>query len=192
MKKNFNPKKIKLFLFSIIFLVFVTVLAVFIGYRQILGSRDNLIAAIQDKADISISRIHHIATREGKKEWSLDAKSAQMMGSDKEVILEDISVIYFMENESEVHLRADHGLLKYSSNDIKMEGNVVVQRENYTLKTEALHYNHSRRVFFSSVPVEILGDAVNLTADTMSFDLNTKKTLFEGNVNGTFHEKTFL
>ncbi|MBW2538616.1 MAG: LPS export ABC transporter periplasmic protein LptC, partial [Deltaproteobacteria bacterium] len=109
MKKNFNPKKIKLFLFSIIFLVFVTVLAVFIGYRQILGSRDNLIAAIQDKADISISRIHHIATREGKKEWSLDAKSAQMMGSDKEVILEDISVIYFMENESEVHLRADHG-----------------------------------------------------------------------------------
>lgn len=170
----------------------MTVLAVFIGYRQILGSRDNLIAAIQDKADISISRIHHIATREGKKEWSLDAKSAQMVGSDKEVILEDVSVIYFMENESEVHLRADHGLLKYSSNDIKMEGNVVVQRENYTLKTEALHYNHSRRVFFSSVPVEILGDAVNLTADTMSFDLNTKKTLFEGNVNGTFHEKTFL
>jgi hypothetical protein len=37
--------------------------------------------------------------------------------------------------------------------------------------------------------VEILGDAVNLMADTMSFDLNTKKTLFEGNVNGTFHEE---
>jgi LPS export ABC transporter protein LptC len=192
LKKNSNPKKIRLFLFSIIFLASVTVVAVFIGYRHILGDRENFVATIQDKSDISISRVHHIATRKGKKEWSLDAQSAQMIASNKEVTLEDVSVIFFMENESEVHLTADHGLLNYGSNDIKLEGNVVVQRGDYTLKTETLHYNHSRRVFFSRVPVEIAGDAVNLAADTMSFDLNTKKTLFEGNVNGTFHAKTFL
>jgi LPS export ABC transporter protein LptC len=192
LKKNFNPKKIKLFLFSIIFLVSVTVVAVFIGYRQISGSRERIVAVIQDKSDISISRVHHIATRKGKKEWSLDARSAQMIGSTKEVILEDVSIIFFLENESEVHLTADHGRLNYSSNDIKLEGNVFVQRGDYTLKTETLHYNHSQRVFFSRVPVEIAGDTLNLVADTMSFDLNSKKTLFEGNVNGTFYEKTFL
>jgi lipopolysaccharide assembly outer membrane protein LptD (OstA) len=40
--------------------------------------------------------------------------------------------------------------------------------------------------------VEISSDSEKLTADTIFFDLNTKKTMLEGNVKGIFSENINL
>ena len=44
----------------------------------------------------------------------------------------------------------------------------------------------------SKVPVKITGASSHLAADSMSFDLNTNRTLLEGNVEGFFSENIIL
>ncbi len=185
-------KYYKLFLFSVIVIILCVVLAVFVGYRRILNKHEGLISSIQSKANISIGRVHQTATRNGITEWSLDARSAHYIDAKKQAVLQDLSVTFFLKDGKKIYLTANQGNLKTDSNDIEVTGNVVVKNESYRLKTEKLHYEHGGRIIFSKVPVEIIGDSFNIAADSMSFDLNTSKTLLEGKVEGTFSENVTL
>jgi len=89
-------------------------------------------------------------------------------------------------------LTGDEGLLKTNSKDIEVRGNVLVKNKDYHLKTEKLNYRHKERVIICNVPVKLTGNAFDLTADTMSIDLNNKKGVLKGRVKGTIHEKISL
>lgn len=184
--------KFKLFLISVILITLGVISAVFIGYRFILDRQDSLIASIRSKANISIGKIHQTATRDGIKEWILDAGSAQYIDAEKQANLQDLSVIFFLKDKSEVYLTADRGILKTDTNNIEVIGNVVVKHTDYRMKTEKLRYKHKERVIFSKKQVKIDGDSFNLVADSMSFDLNINRVLFEGKVEGVFSENFVL
>jgi LPS export ABC transporter protein LptC len=186
--KNQNPRKLKFFLISIIIISLGSIIAVFSAYRSILDKTAGLDSAIQNAAKMSLGKIHHTATRDGVLEWSLDASSARLLDEKKQLILDDLSVVFYMKDGKEAHLTAERGFLQTDSNDIEVTGNVVVRNDNYVLKTEKLNYEHTRRILFSNVSVEISSDSEKLTADSVSFDLNTKKTMLEGNVKGIFSE----
>ncbi len=179
-------KYYKIFLFSVVVIILCIVSVVFVGYRRILNKHEGITSSIQSKANISIGRIHQTATRNGITEWSLDAGSAHYIDAKKQAVLQDISVTFFLKDGKKIYLTANKGNLKTDSNDIEVTDNVVVKNVSYKLKTEKLYYKHDKHIIFSKVPVEITGDSFNIVADSMSFDLNTSKTLLEGKVEGTF------
>ena len=190
--KNQNPRKLKFFLISIIIILLGIIIAVFSTYRNILDETAGLKSAIQSAAKMSLGKLHHTATRDGVIEWSLDASSARLLDEKKQLILDDLSVVFYMKDGKKAYLTAEKGFLHTESNDIEVAGNVVVKNDNYVLKTEKLNYEHTRRILFSNVSVEISSDSEKLTADSISFDLNTKKTMLEGNVKGIFSENINL
>jgi lipopolysaccharide export system protein LptC len=190
--KNQNPRKLKFFLISIIIILLGIIIAVFSTYRNILDETAGLKSAIQSAAKMSLGKLHHTATRDGVIEWSLDASSAKLLDEKKQLILDDLSVVFYMKDGKKAYLTAEKGFLHTESNDIEVAGNVVVKNDNYVLKTEKLNYEHTRRILFSNVSVEISSDSEKLTADSISFDLNTKKTMLEGNVKGIFSENIKL
>ncbi len=190
--KNQNPGKLKFFLISIIIISLGIIIAVFSAYRSMLDETAGIKSAIQSAAKMSLGKVHHTATRDGVIEWSLDANSARLLDEKKQLILDDLSAIFYMKDGKEAHLTAEKGLLHTDSNDIEVSGNVAVKSDNYVLKTEKLNYEHTRRILFSNVFVEISSDSEKLTADAISFDLNTKKTMLEGNVKGIFSENINL
>jgi lipopolysaccharide export system protein LptC len=190
--KNQNPGKLKFFLISIIIILLGIIIAVFLTYRNILDETAGLKSAIQSAAKMSLGKLHHTATRDGVIEWSLDASSAKLLDEKKQLILDDLSVVFYMKDGKKAYLTAEKGFLHTESNDIEVAGNVVVKNNNYVLKTEKLNYEHTRRILFSNVSVEISSDSEKLTADSISFDLNTKKTMLEGNVKGIFSENIKL
>ncbi len=190
--KNQNPRKLKFFLISIIIILLGIIIAVFSTYRNILDETAGLKSAIQSAAKMSLGKLHHTATRDGIIEWSLDASSAKLLDEKKQLILDDLSVVFYMKDGKKAYLTAEKGFLHTESNDIEVAGNVVVKNDNYVLKTEKLNYEHTRRILFSNVSVEISSDSEKLTADSISFDLNTKKTMLEGNVKGIFSENIKL
>ncbi len=67
-----------------------------------------------------------------------------------------------------------------------------MRNETYSLRTKKLNYEHTKRILFSKVPVEIVGDSLNLASDSMSFDLNTNRIFLEGRVEGSFSETITL
>lgn len=121
--KNKNPKKLTRLLISIIFVTLAVILAVFIGYRRILNEPEKIISSLESKANISIDNVHQIATRDGKKEWSLDAASAQFMEQNNQAIFKKLSVIFFLEDGGKIYLTADNGVLNTDSNDMEVAGN---------------------------------------------------------------------
>jgi lipopolysaccharide export system protein LptC len=190
--KNQNPRKLKFLLISIIIILLGIIIAVFSTYRNILDETAGLKSAIQSAAKMSLGKLHHTATRDGVIEWSLDASSAKLLDEKKQLILDDLSVVFYMKDGKKAYLTAEKGFLHTESNDIEVAGNVVVKNDNYVLKTKKINYEHTRRILFSNVSVEISSDSEKLTADSISFDLNTKKTMLEGNVKGIFSENIKL
>ena len=184
--------KIKFFLISIIIISAGIIIAIFSEYRGILDKTAGLKSTIQDSAKMSLGKVHHTATRDGIIEWSLDANSVRLLDKKKQLILDAISVIFYMKAGEKVYLTATKGFLHTNSNDIEVTGDVVVKNNNYVLKTEKLNYEHNRRVLFSNVSVKISSNSEKLTADSIFFDLNTKKTRLEGNVKGVFSENIKL
>lgn len=190
--KNTYQKKLKFFLISFIFLTFGVILIVFLQYRHVLEKNDAPVSIGQSKANISIGKAHQTATRNGRKEWSLDAASADYMDKNSQAIFKDLSVTFYLKDETKVYITANQGILKTDSNDMEIYGNVVVRNKDYQLRCENLYYKHDKRIIFSKVPVNITGNSFELAADSMSLNLNTNKALFEGKVRGTFSEQVTL
>ena len=177
-----KPKKIKILLLATILITIGGVIGIYIGFRQDPKIAESVPESIEPDATLSIGKIHQTATRKGKKEWSLEASSAHYIDKTSQMVLKDLSVIFFLKDNSEVTLTADRGILKTESNDIAVSGNVVLNNKEYKLLTEKLNYAHERRVLYSSAPVIITGTSSQLAADSISFDLNSNKITMEGSV----------
>ncbi len=187
-----RAKKLKLILLSVILITIGVTGVVFINYRQAMKPRNSSISIPQGDASISIGKVHQTATRNGVKEWRLDARSARYVAEERQAVFDDLSVLFFLKDNQQVVLKADRGVLKTDSNDIEVTGNVEMKNDIYRLNAESLHYAHDQRIIFSKVPVKIVGNSFDLVADSMSLNLGTKRTLLEGNVEGIFSENITL
>jgi len=167
------------------------VLASFFRYRDTESSEP---ALTDDKrnASISIGKVHHTATKDGKKEWSLVADSAHYIEKENRAIFENLKVVFYMEDGGVVNLTADHGYLQTESNDIKVEGNVLVDNGTYRIETMALNYNHELRRLHTNDSVKVSSERFSLSADSVEVDLNTQKSEFNGNVKGILSEGMLL
>jgi lipopolysaccharide export system protein LptC len=181
-------KRVKYILFFIILLVIGIVLGVFIGYRTVSNPQEMILNAVQDDATISIENVVQTSTKNGIKEWSLKAASADFMEQQKQAVFNDLSVTFFMRNGKTIHVSAEKGYLNTESRDIKVIGNVVADDGTVKFQTDRLRYTHEADVIFSDAPVKISGGAFQLLADTASYDLKTQITTFKGNVEGTIFE----
>jgi len=175
-------KKLSIILLIVILMAIGTVITVFIGYRKVSNAPEMLLSSIQDGANLSLGKIRQTATRDGKKEWSLEAGSAHYMEDEKKAVLKDLSITYYLDNDQEVFLNADQGILNTDTNDIEFSGNVVIRNEDYRLTTEELNYQHERRFIFTDVPVNISGRDAELSANSATFDMKANKIVLTGNV----------
>ena len=187
-----KPKKLKFILMAIVSIVVGIVIVVYIGFRQLSEAPDKILSTLQDGADMSIGKINQTATRDGKREWRLEASSARYSQTKNEVILEDLSMTFYLDDGSEVYMTAKKGILNTRTNNVEVSGDVVIKRESYELTTQKLNYEHDKRIVYSRVPVLIVGDEAEISADSASLDLNTKKLRLKGNVESSISENIRL
>ncbi len=164
----------------------------YIAYRDIRENPAKLIEAIPEGANIVLGEVRHTAVREGRKEWVLEAASANYSESASEAVFTDVQVTFFMDNGDEVHLKGNKGIINTSSNDMQVSGKVRVVMNEYALETEIIEYNHEMRHIASQSPVHILGREFELRADAMEVDLASETALFSGAVEGQIDADTQL
>lgn len=185
LSKYKRTKKIKLILVAVILVTLGTIVAVFIGYRQVSEAPQLLLSSIKDGAKLSLGKIRQTSTRDGKKEWSLEADSAHYIDTENKVVLKRLFVTLYVKDHGEMHLDADNGILHTDTNDIEFSGDVVIKNANYRLKTRSLSYEHKRRIIFTSDPVHISGDSTKIWADSMTYNLKDNNIVLTGNVAAT-------
>lgn len=163
---------------------------IFIKNRYLNQDPVKLLTSLHQNASLAIGNVHQVSTRDGIREWILDAKSAHVVDESKQLMLEDVTVTYFLKTGKEVQLTASRGILKTETKDIEVTGQVVLTYTDYTLETEQMNYDHGRRILFSTTPVKIMGSTVDLTADTMKYDLTADQTWFQRNVEVLLRENS--
>ncbi len=187
-----KQRHLKIALILAIIITIGIVLGTFVRYRKDKDNSEPLLSADQSKANISLGKVHQTATRNGAKEWSLVADAAHYIEKEKRALFDNIEVVFFMEDGSEVKLTADRGFLHTDSNNITAEGNVLVDNGTYRIETESLNYDHGLRVLHTDDRVKVSGEMFSLSGDTVSVDLNTRKSDFQGNIKGVLSEATIF
>ncbi len=182
--------KIKQILISLIVVSLIVVIVIFITDRQSADISDNF--SLRKSADIAIDKVQQTAVRDGIKEWTLNAASAKLTDAQKQAVFEKPAVTFFLKDGKTLSMTAKHGTVETDSNSIEANGKVVLTQEDYQLETERLRYENDKRMFSANVPVSILGHDIRLSADTMSYDMNTDQLIFKGNVKGVFSENFSL
>jgi len=189
---RFKVNKLSIFLLLLIALVIGTVVAVFIGYRRVSSAPEMLLSSIKEGADLSLGKIRQTATRDGRKEWSLEAGSADYNEDEKKAVLKKIFITYYLKDNREVYLEADQGILHTATNDIEFSGNVVIKNEGYRLETQRLNYEHGRQLIFNNDPVHISGKDAEVSANSLKYDMKSNQVFLNGKVTTVISQNFML
>jgi LPS export ABC transporter protein LptC len=182
--------KIKQILISLIVVSLLVVILIFITDRQSTDMSDNI--SLHKSADIAIDKVQQTAVRDGIKEWTLNAASAKLTDTQKQAVFEKPAVTFFLKDGKTLSMTAKHGTVETDSNSIEAKGKVLLTQESYRLETEQLRYENDKRTFSADLPVSVSGQDIHLSADAMSYDINTNQLFFKGNVKGIFSENFSL
>ena len=183
-----KPRKLKLILLATIVIALGTVIAIYIQFRSDVYVAEQVVESEEPDATLSVNKIQQTATRDGKKEWSLEASSGHYLDKTRQLLLKDVKVTFFLKDKSEIILKADQGTLNTDTSNIEVSGNVILKNNEYRMLTENLSYLHDQRLLYSKAPVRISGASAELAAESLSFDLDAKRLTLEGRVATTIDE----
>jgi LPS export ABC transporter protein LptC len=141
------------------------------------------------QADVSLGKISQVSTKDGRVQWRLEAESAFMMEEKNHLGLDRVTMVFFLQDGREVYLTGDTGTVNTQTKDIAVEGNVVVVNDKYRMTTDRLEYNDKKRILSTPSAVNLTDGVSTLVADRVLYNLDTKQSVFNGNVAGLFHSQ---
>jgi LPS export ABC transporter protein LptC len=187
-----KPTKLKILLLATIVIALSAVIAIYIQFRSETNVVKPEVESDEPDAMLSVNKIQQTATRDGKKEWSLEASSGHYLDETRQLLLKEVKVTFFLKDQNEIILLADEGTLSTDTSNIEVSGNVILKNDEYSLLTENLNYVHDQRVLYSKAPVRISGASAELAAKSLSFELDTKRLTLDGGVATTIDENFAL
>lgn len=138
-------------------------------------------------ADISIAKARYVETRDGRKEWELEADSARYFKNDDLIAFENMKVVFYSKNGANYVLEGKQGKLKNDTKDMDVSGDVVVtSSDGYKLLTDSLKYTAAvkqistkDRVIFTgpNIRIEGIGFLADMVTEKVSVLANVKTVL---------------
>jgi len=193
--KLFKTNQTKRLLYFIIFGILAgsgTIIVMLLNQSNRASQNRVALPQVDPKADVTIGKVHQISSKNGKTEWVLDAISAKMTEAAHRLWLEKPTAVFYLKDGSKVFLKGVEGLVNTETNDVEVIGDVSLENEGYKLTTQKLQYDNKSRVVETRQPVTISDGKSVISANAMTYDLETKNSHFEGNVVGIFSEDKLL
>lgn len=180
-----NAPRNKTILYAAVALL-VLIVVFFVGrgmwftFRSNPEAEEDEIVEIDVRPRLTASRV--VGRRQGERQFELDAGS---IGDEEEwVTLEAIeNGLLYRDGEVFVAFRSDAGRWHRSSNNLVLEGNVVLEYDGRVeIRTEALEWRAKDEVVVSPGPVRMAVDGDEVTAATMEADLDEERVRLDGEV----------
>lgn len=185
---NKNTRRIKIALIVLLGVCLGAVIWFFANFRQLQKPLQSALPKMAAKSLMALHQVRQTATKDGNVQWQLEAEAAELEAETGRMVLQSPKVEFFLEDGAKVHLSAEQGVLNTKNNNMEVRGNVRLRNDQYTLVTAALAYQHERQVITTPTPVDIRGPSIELHAATMTYDMKTNQTQFDGPVQGVLHE----
>jgi len=137
-------------------------------------------------ADLKLDRVHYTETREGVKEWELEATSAVYRKEGDTVMLEKIRATFYGKNQESYRLIGEKGRFNTQTKVIEVYDGVRIDSSNgYHMRTRSLKYQADQKELHTPDPVELEGPSIRVEGVGMIVELNRERVKILGGVTTT-------
>jgi LPS export ABC transporter protein LptC len=137
-------------------------------------------------ADLKLDRVHYTETREGTKEWELEAASAVFYREENSMILKKVRATFYGKNEEIYMLVGEKGRYNTETKVIEVYDGVEINSNlGYRLRTQSLRYESDQKELTTSDPVELRGPDMEVEGVGMVVDLKRQHLTILGGVTTT-------
>jgi len=140
------------------------------------GGKDPPVGGPASAADVKLDRLRYTETREGVKEWELEAASAQYFKEDGTVVFEKVRAAFFGKNEQTYSLEGEKGRLNTQTKAIEaFDGVKLETSDGYSLETRSLRYQADHRELSTEDAVEMRGPQGKITGTGLIVNLDQQR-----------------
>ena len=146
------------------FILLILVVLAVIGYTLydnigLIVRKEARLDMINPKAEFALKAAHFVETKGAKKILEVFAEEAYSFRENNLAELKKPRAIFYGDEGRTVHFSGDRGIIDTETNDVTIEGNVVMDsQEGYHLETSYLEYSSEGMVVTTDKPVRIVTD----------------------------------
>lgn len=138
-------------------------------------------------ADLQLQRVKYTETREGVKEWELEALSVGYFQEEGTIICEKVKATFYGPNKVYYTLIGEKGKFNTKSKIIEVFAGVNVDSSNgYHLRTESLKYLADKKELVTDDFVEMQGPQFLVKGQGLVVDLEQQRVRILNQVSTTF------
>lgn len=145
-------------------------------WRTMAPSTEKNTPAPTTQADLKLDRVHYTETRDGVKEWELEAISAQYFKEESTILFDKVKATFFGKEGQTYTLVGEKG--KYNPQTKAMElfdGIQLESSDGYRMRTRSLKYEAGKRELRTADAVEIDGPRLRVEGTGLIVELDGQR-----------------
>lgn len=168
-------------------LIFLALLLFFFGLKK---TPQAPLPSMEDWADISLSRVSFVQSKNGVKAWELTAEQVRLFEKNNMAVLKKISVVMKNQKGEAVTLAGEKGTMD-------MEGKMfLIQQEKqpvsialggYTVKTSELRFSSEDKTIVSDKEIKIAGAGISMWGNGLKMFLDRSELTILGDVHAEIY-----
>jgi LPS export ABC transporter protein LptC/lipopolysaccharide transport protein LptA len=175
--------------FIVLILIAGIVFAVYVRYqeRDEEAVPEGELTAESDVASVEATEIKYTESEGGKTLWEIEAKEAKFFKDKAKSEFEGIHVRFFYQDDYELVLSGNHGVLNTDTKNMTISDNVTIAlADDYVLKTDTLNYSTDNDEITTEDPVTVSGPEISFSGRGLTFNLDTEELFIHDDVSTTF------
>lgn len=131
--------------------------------------------------------LDYTQVKDGKKEWTLYARTAQLNERIKTVVLDQVMMSFYAEDGGKITVEGRTGTYNERKKIVRLQGRVKARtHDGIVLKTDWVRYQESEQVLSTQSPVTITGPRFKIKSKGMVVVVPKKHVTFLEQVETTF------
>jgi LPS export ABC transporter protein LptC len=127
-------------------------------------------------ADLKLDKVHYTETREGVKEWELEAICAQYFKEEGTVFFDKVKATFFGKNGEKYVLVGEKGKFNTQTKAIEVFNGIrLSSSDGYQMRTQSLKYQAEKRELSTSDAVEITGPQLRVEGIGLIVELDRQQ-----------------
>ena len=167
-------KRLRVFLGVIILGSLATV--AILTWRTMAPPTEKTNPAPTTQADLKLDRVHYTETRDGVKEWELEATSAQYFKEESTILLDKVKASFFGKGGQAYTLVGEKA--RYNPQTKAMElfdGIQLKSSDGYQMRTRSLKYEAEKKELRTADAVEIIGPQLRVEGTGLIVDVDGQR-----------------
>lgn len=163
--------------------LFLVVKKLLLHGNEATPSRNKASTEVESPATAELEGMEYSEVEKGRTLWTLYADKALFFQEEKRSLLHAVKVKFYLEDGSNVELKADRAVMYAGTKNLELSGRVHVRLPyGYTLITDRAAYSNASGEVYSNRPLRVYGPLLEGTVNSWRFDVKNMIGYGEGGV----------